>query len=105
MKPALFSLILVPAIALGAIASCDAAGIDCSRAADNVDMAICDLPDLKRLDGELADAYREAMQRTPRRQELLGTQRRFIEARRACARVDCIYARTYERIRLLERWR
>ncbi len=68
-------------------------------------MAICDLPDLGRVDGAMAQAYRDAMQRTARKTALLVSQRRFIEERQECARVDCIYARTYDRIRALESWR
>ena len=102
---AFFVVFVISAFAMGSIAFSRASGIDCAKASDNVEMAICTEPGLAKIDSEMVDAYLAAMKRTTRKRELLVAQLHFIEKRSFCARVDCMYDRTVARIGELERWR
>lgn len=62
-----------------------AAGIDCGKAAAGVERMICEDPDLKSLDSQLAAAFAGAMDRSARPAEVRQGQRAWLKVRDACA--------------------
>ncbi|MGB2682860.1 MAG: lysozyme inhibitor LprI family protein [Candidatus Competibacter sp.] len=77
-----------------------AASYDCTRADTAAEIAVCDNPNLNRLDEDLAVEYRSLLKRLPpRRAEMVRQdQRSWIVARDSCgADVRCLRARYQER--------
>ena len=56
---------------LGVASGARAAGIDCSKARSPTEKAICAHPNLLALDGQIADAYADALQRQPERRDAM----------------------------------
>ena len=80
--------------------SAQAASYDCTRATTAAEIAVCDNPDLNRLDEELAMQYRSLLNQLPPRQanRLRDDQRSWLAARDSCgADVRCLRARYQER--------
>lgn len=101
MKPCLATIILLT-LATPALA------FDCSKASTPVEKAICADPQLKRLDGQLSDAYAAVKAASsPAEQKMLArSQKRWIAEREYCSGDDtgldaCIAQKTKERLSLL----
>jgi uncharacterized protein len=102
MKP------ILAALALLALSSTSALAFDCGKAATDVEKAICADPQLKRLDGQLADAYAAVKaSSSPAEQKMLArSQKRWIAEREYCSGGDngitaCIAQKTKDRLSLL----
>ena len=81
---------------------------DCTKAATAVEKAICADPQLKRLDGQLSDAYAAVKAAsTPQEQKMLArSQKRWIAEREYCSGDDkgtstCVAQKTKDRLSLL----
>lgn len=81
---------------------------DCTRASTDVEKAICADPQLKRLDGQLSDAYAAVKAASsPAEQKMLArSQKRWIAEREYCSGDDkgigaCIAQKTKDRLSLL----
>lgn len=96
------------AIILLSLSVTPAFAFDCGKAATDVEKAICADPQLKRLDGQLADAYAAVKAAsTPQEQKMLArSQKRWIAEREYCSGDDagvaaCVAAKTKDRLSLL----
>ena len=85
-----------------------ALAFDCSKAATDVEKAICSDPQLKRLDDQMADAYAsvKAASSTAERKMLVRSQKRWIAEREYCSGDEtgmpaCIAAKMKDRLSLL----
>ncbi|MDG4550269.1 MAG: lysozyme inhibitor LprI family protein [Candidatus Contendobacter sp.] len=84
-----------------------AASYDCTRASTAAEIAVCDNPDLNRMDEDLAVTYRSLLDRLPSRQaaRLREDQRSWLVARDSCgADVRCLKARYQERLARLNEY-
>ena len=83
------------------------ASYDCTRATTATEIAICDNPNLNRMDEDLAVQYRSLLnQLPPRRADALrDDQRSWLVARNSCgADVRCLRARYEERLARLNEY-
>jgi uncharacterized protein len=79
--------------------------IDCSRAKTGVDRLLCSSDRLARADQIMALAFRDAFQRTDRRDALLADQERWRkQVRDACNDVPCLMRAYEDRTSELETW-
>lgn len=68
-----------------------AAGFDCNRASTPTEQAVCADPVLQQRDGELAQAYRQALTATGWPAELKADQQAWLKRRDACGtRTECL---------------
>ena len=87
-----------PPVALPAATPAPSSGgasFDCSKARTNVEMLICDDPDLSALDREMAALYAAARRTTPGAADI---QLTWIKVRNKCANASCLYDAYDERI-------
>jgi uncharacterized protein len=89
------------------VAECNAASIDCSNPATDVDKAVCNDPALGELDDAIASQFASASQALEgsRLESLRSSQRVFMEARGKCAGpslIQCLYGRYKKRLLVLE---
>ncbi len=77
------------------VAGASAQSFDCNRARLDAEVAICDSPRLARLDEEMSSLYFGL----PRyvREEIKGSQRRWLRQRNACGYDEDCIARAYLR--------
>jgi uncharacterized protein len=81
------------------------AATDCSRVKTNVDRLLCSSDRLARADQMMALAFRDAFNRTERRDELLADQDRWrTTVRDACNDVPCLMRAYEDRTSELETW-
>jgi uncharacterized protein YecT (DUF1311 family) len=99
--------LILPAFSLFLLAT-PALAFDCSQASTAVEKAICADPQLKRLDGQLSDAYAAVKAASsPAEQKMLArSQKRWIAEREYCSGDDtgvdaCIAQKTKDRLSLL----
>jgi len=79
------------------------AAIDCSKAATNTEKLLCSNSRLAKADELLALAFREALHRGVKAQQLMDSQRVWIrEVRDACNDVECLLHAYEERISELQ---
>jgi uncharacterized protein len=102
MRTCLAAFVLLTFISTSALA------FDCSKASTDVEKAICADPQLKRLDGQLGDAYAAVKAvSAPQEQKMLArSQKRWIAEREYCSGDDtgisaCIAQKTKDRLSLL----
>jgi uncharacterized protein len=96
--------LLLAAAALAAAASAHAA-TDCSRARTNVERLLCSSDRLAAADQLMAVAFRDAFNRTERRDELLADQDRWRrDVRDQCNDVPCLVRAYEDRTSELETW-
>lgn len=85
--------IVVGWLVLGGMAQ--AASFDCGKARTKVEKLICDNAEISKLDDELAERYKLALQDKSRTASIRKAQKQWIKGRNGCADVGCI-KRTYE---------
>lgn len=93
MQPCPVSPLLAMAVAAclspdASAASVPSAALDCAKAANAVDKAVCADPVLRDLDGTLAEKWAAASRRTDDRKALLADQRAWLKQRSECIGVD-----------------
>lgn len=67
-----------------------AASFDCAKAASRVEQFICGSPEISRLDDELAQAYRTALENPDREAAIRQEQRQWLRERNACTYSLCV---------------
>lgn len=67
-----------------------AASFDCANAEIKVEHFICDNPDISKLDDDLAQSYKAALQGQTKTDQLKQAQREWLKKRDACADADCV---------------
>jgi uncharacterized protein len=75
--------------------SVTAAGFDCAQAVTQVEILICDTPELNQLDDDLANLYQLAKAH-PKKAQLLQQLREWLAKRNACENEQCLL-RAYQR--------
>mgnify|MGYP005815069319 CR=1 FL=1 len=75
--------------------SAHAASFDCAKAGAKVEHIICDTPKISRLDEELAQSYKAALEDQAKADEIKQAQKKWMKERNACADAACI-KRAYE---------
>lgn len=99
---ALLGMALAYGVTQPSIAS--AASFDCRRASNKVERLICSSPALSDLDGQMADAFKVARQKSKDKNALLADQRDWLKTRSMCAlrgdrsmQIDCLISATEDR--------
>lgn len=72
-----------------------AASFDCAKASTKVEHIICDNPEISKLDEELAQSYKAALQNQADAKRTKQAQRQWVKERDDCADVGCV-KRAYE---------
>jgi uncharacterized protein len=89
--PTLVSFLVGSAVALAPAARARAAGFDCAKAAAPTEKLICGDPQLSQLDGQLAQAYRRALEGAAEPDKLRAEQRTWLRTeRKACVDAACL---------------
>jgi len=88
---------------LALVSDTHGASINCEKAVQRVDKAICNDPSLFRLDHELNWYYSKALKRLPdRRDQLVAEQRSWVKLRNSCPSNQCIQSQYKRRIQILD---
>lgn len=79
-----------------------AAGFDCAKSGTIVEKLICSHPNLSKLDDELDQAYKQALEREDVRQQVIVSQRQWLkQERNLCRTAECLESAYAGRIREL----
>jgi uncharacterized protein YecT (DUF1311 family) len=93
---------LVAVLVIGLMASVpDAEAVDCRRVRSRVDRAVCGHRALKKLDLQLTEAYRVALESHPVPDAVRARQRRWVEGHDSCPEAElptCLKRRYLERL-------
>ncbi len=94
--------LLLAALNLIPAAEVRAASFNCSKATTKIEQMICADPELSRLDEEMAEAYKAALQDEVPAEDIRRAQKRWLKERNRCADVVCL-KKTYKgRLQKLE---
>ena len=80
---------------------------NCSQAKTDVEITVCNNPDLTSMDAEMAELYRSHKKGLPSdiAKKLIETQKSWLSTRKLCrANVECLHARYQERIMSLKEY-
>jgi len=77
-------------IALAQIDTAQGASFDCGKAQTKVEHIICDNPDISKLDEELAQSYKAALQDQTKAAQTKRKQKLWVKERNNCPDVDCV---------------
>ncbi|GEM_PF-3835249 len=83
----------VSALMVGCISTdmdAHAASFDCAKANTKVEHMVCDNPELSKLDEEMAEAYKVALQDEKHAAFIKQAQRRWLKERDGCTNADCL---------------
>ncbi len=80
---------------LGMALSAQAASFDCAKSSTKVEHIICDNPDISKLDEELAQSYKAALQGTTKAAAIKQAQKQWLKERNECVDSECV-KHTYE---------
>ena len=78
--------------------SAQAASFDCTTAQSKVEKMVCDNPELSKLDDELAQTYKTALQDKGKTEAVKKAQKLWLNGRNACGDVACIQQSYQDRI-------
>jgi len=67
-----------------------AASFDCAKAGTKVEHMVCDDPELTKLDEEMANAYKVALQDKAKAEQIKQAQRKWLKVRDDCVDVECV---------------
>lgn len=77
-------------VLLAVATSTQAASFDCAKASTKVEHIICDTPEISKLDDELAQAYKAALQDQVQVDAIKQAQKNWIKERNGCADAVCV---------------
>jgi uncharacterized protein YecT (DUF1311 family) len=79
----------------------EAASFDCAKAGTKVERIICDTPEISKLDDELAQSYKAALQDQTKAEQIRQAQKQWMKERDGCVVADCVKVSYRNRISAL----
>jgi uncharacterized protein len=82
--------------------SAEAASFDCAKATTKVEHIICDTPEISKLDEELAERYKAALQDQTKAEQIRQSQRQWMKERNNCSDAACAKSAYEKRLSALQ---